>query len=237
MTDLNPLFDRKYECKICKQAYTSKKIRSKFIKIASYDTDFMPNYTSNELNPLLYFVNVCPYCGFSFTDDFSTYFAPGTLEDLYAKVCDQWKPHNFGETRTISDAIKTYKLALYCAQLKKEKHIVQAGLCIRTAWLYRLLGKTEEEVRFMSLAAKEYLSSFETDDYRGTQISDVRILFLIAECSYRIGDIDQCIRSLSKVMEMRRSTTETGLIEKAKDRWHEIRQERAQNGETLENLE
>ena len=237
MSDLNPLFDRKYECKICKQGYTTKKIRSKFIKVLSYDTDFMPRYSSDELNPLLYYVNVCSYCGFSSTDDFSAYFAPGTLEDMYAKVCEQWKPHNFGETRTIANAIKTYKLALYCAQLKKEKHILQAGLCIRTAWLYRLLGNIDEETRFMSLAAKEYITSYENDDYRGTQVSDVRILFLIAECSYRIGDIGQCTRFLSKIMEMRRSTEETGLIEKAKDRWQQIRQEKIQNGETIDDFE
>ena len=237
VSDLNPLFDRKYECKICKQTFTTKKLRSKFIKVASYDSDFMPNYTSEEVNPLLYHVNVCPICGFSSTDDFSPYFAPGTLEDLYAKVCNHWQPHDFGGVRTIPDAIKTYKLAIYCSQLKREKHILQAGLCIRTAWLYRLLDKTEEEMRFMRLATKEYLTSYETDDYRGTQVSDVRILFLIAERSYRIGEIEQCIRFLSKIMELRKSSTESGLIEKAKERWQQIREERANTGDTLEDFQ
>lgn len=236
MADLNPLFDRKYECKVCKQPFTTKKIRSKFIKVESYDTDFMPKYTSEEVNPLLYYVNVCPYCGYSSTDDFSPYFAPGTLEDIYAKVCDHWKPHDFSDQRTIQEAIQTYKLAIYCAQLKKEKHILLAGLCIRTAWLYRLLHMEKEELRFLNLASKEYLASYEADDYRGTQVTDVKILFLIAECSYRIGEIEQSIRFLSKIMEQRRTSTETGLIDKAKDRWQQIRDERALAGEALEDI-
>lgn len=237
MADLNPLFDRKYECKVCKQPFTTKKIRSKFIKVESYDTDFMPNYTSEEVNPLLYYVNVCPYCGYSSTDDFSPYFAPSTLENIYAKVCDHWNPHEFSDKRTIQEAIQTYKLAIYCAQLKREKHILLAGLCIRTAWLYRLLHMEKEELRFLRLAAKEYLASYEADDYRGTQVTDVKILFLIAECSYRVGEVEQAIRFLSKIMELRRTSTETGLIDKAKDRWQQIRDELALTGETLEDMQ
>jgi len=109
------------------------KVRSKFIKVSSYDTDFCPIYDTESIMGILYNVFVCPYCGYAYTNDFSKYFPLSTKEQIQEKICSKWAPHNFGEERSIRDAIKTYKLALYSATLKKEKHILIAGLYIRVA--------------------------------------------------------------------------------------------------------
>ncbi|MFE8702356.1 DUF2225 domain-containing protein [Cytobacillus sp. FJAT-54145] len=224
MTELTPLFDKKYECLICKKSFTSKKIRSRFIKVIDYDSDFCPNYSSDENNPMLYHVNVCPHCGYSFSDDFNPYFPPSSIEAIKNKVCEQWVPHNFSETRTREDAIKTYKIAVYCGTLKKEKHISIAGLYMRLAWIYRSLKNDQQEIRFLKLAAHEYMESYMADDYRGTQVSDVRILYLIGEVSRRIGNTEQAVKYLSKVIEKQRSTVETKIVEMARESWYEIRE-------------
>ncbi|WP_412762735.1 DUF2225 domain-containing protein [Peribacillus frigoritolerans] len=84
---------------------------------------------------------VCPHCGFSYSEDFSRYFPPTTMEIILEKVSSHWVPHHFSKEISIKDAINTYKLASYCGALKKEKHIILAGLCLRIAWLYRIKPK------------------------------------------------------------------------------------------------
>lgn len=232
LTELLPLYDKKYDCLMCKKTFTSKKVRSRFVKVTSYDSDFCPTYTSDEANPTLYYVKVCPHCGFSFSEDFQPYFPPGSTEVIKTKVCDQWVPHDYGGDRSVSSALQTFKLAAYCGMLKKEKHVNIAGLYMRLAWLYRSLDNQEQERRFMNLAQHEYTESYMADDFRGTQVSEIRILYLIGELSRRTDNIEQAIKYFSKVIEKQKSTTETKTVEMARERWYEIRELQKEKEET-----
>jgi uncharacterized protein len=224
MEILEPLFDRNLDCHMCRHKFTSKKLRSKFVKVDSYDTDFCPSYKEEEINGLLYNIYVCPRCGFSFSDDFSKYFPPGTKDEIQTKICDQWSSQDFGGIRTIEDSIKTYKLAAYCAGLKKEKFIVIAGLYLRIAWLYRLIKNKDQEFRFLKIAIANYNESYSRDDFKGTQVSEVRILYLLGELSRRVDDIEKAVKFFSMVIERQNRSVETTLVEMARDRWHDIRE-------------
>jgi len=223
MEELQPLFSRNLECHLCKEKFVTMKCRSKFIKVDHYDTDFCSIYKENSVNGLLYNIFVCPKCGYSFSSDFSTYFPSGTMEELISNICNKWVPYDFSGERSIKEAIRTYKLAAYSATLKKEKHVIIAGLYLRAAWLYRLQGAKQQEQRFMELAFHAYTESFSREDYRGTQISDVRIVYLLGELARRTGKEETAIRYFSKVIENRKRTVETKLIEMAQERWQEIR--------------
>lgn len=227
MEEIQPLFDRSMECLLCKQTSTTKKIRSRFIKVAEYDTDFCPKYEEGSVNALYYNIFVCPHCGFAYSKEFSKYFAPGTKELIIEKICSNWVSHSFSEERTIDDAIQTYKLASYSATLKKEKHITIAGIYMRITWLYRIKQDKEQEIRFMKLARHEYDESFSFGDYSGTQVSEIRILYLAGELSRRIGDNQKAMKYFSSVLEKQKSAVETSIIQMARDRWAEIKEEMA----------
>lgn len=122
-------------------------------------------------------------------------------------------------------AAKTIKLAAYCGTLKKEKHVSIAGLYMRLAWIYRAVPDHEQEQRFMKLAVDEYMEAYITDDYRGTQMTELRLLYMIAELSRRTGQIDQSVKYFSKVIEKQGSFNEAKIVEMARDRWQEIREE------------
>lgn len=224
MAELEPLYDKKYSCILCGHSFSTKKVRSRFVKSSGFDTDFAPAYALESENPNIYFVNVCPECGFSFTDEFSTYFPPGTREELSAKVTSQWIPQDFGTERTVGDAVKTYKLGSYCSTLKKEKHIVTAGLYIRIAWLHRSQNEPEQESRFLKLALREYVESYSTGDYKGTQVSEERLMYLIGELSRRTDNHQDAVRFFSKVIEKQKQSLEPKIIQMAKDRWQEMRE-------------
>lgn len=229
--ELQPLYDKSCTCIMCKKSFTTKRVRSRFVKIKEYDTDFCPVYELDGENPIFYQVKVCYHCGFSFTKDFSPHFPPGAKKLIQEKVCDKWVPQNFGETRTFQQATSTFILAAYCATLKKEKHITIAGLYMRLAWLHRSVQQKEKELRFLNLALKEYEESYRLADYEGTQVSEVRILYLLGEISRRTGQYPDAIQYFSRVVEQRSKTVERSLIDMARERWYEIREAMRTDGE------
>ena len=221
--ELTPYYQKDIECLHCKQKFKTTKVRSKFIKVESHHTDFQPIYENKEINPLLYNIFVCEHCGFSFTDDFTKYFAPGIKEIIQEQISSKWAPRSFGNERSFEEGIMAYKLGILSGTLKKEKFVNMAGLALRTAWLYRLQDQHQEEIRFLEIARNRYADSYSNDDYNGTQMSETRMLYLIAELSRKIGDIEYATRYFSKVIEKQSTSIEPTIIEMAKDRWHEIR--------------
>lgn len=227
---VTPFYDKKITCLNCKHLFTSTKIRARFIRIREPDSDFKPKYANDKINPTYYNVTVCPICGFSFTEEFSPYFAPGTKELIQQTITDKWNGREFGQIRTIDEAIETYKLAYLSATLKKEKSIALAGLALRIAWLNRDKSAVEEEMRFLTIARNLYKDVYAEEDYIGTQMSETRVLYLIAELSRRIGDEAEAVRSFSRVIEQQRTSLEPQIIELAKERWREMREEKDTEG-------
>ncbi|MGP7816311.1 DUF2225 domain-containing protein [Niallia sp. 01092] len=222
MISIEPLYDKQCTCPLCNTFFTTKKVRTRFVKMTNLDADFFPTYV--DYNPLLYYINVCPDCGFSFHDETSTNFSLNEKMMLIEKVSIRWTPRSFGNKRTITDAIIAYKLAAYCSLLRQEKHIVTAGIYLRLAWMYRLINEAEQEQRFMKLALQEYEASYMSGDYIGTKVSELTTLYLIGELSRRTDQINQATKYFSKVIEKQSKTIETNIIRLAKEGWYKIRE-------------
>lgn len=223
---VTPFYDKKNKCLNCDHQFTTTKIRSRFVRIAAPETDFKPVYANNKVNPTYYNVSVCPICGFAFTEDFSPYFVPGAKELIQQTITSKWSGRSFGSIRDVDEAIETYKLAYLSATLKKEKSISLAGLTLRIAWLNRDKGNVEEEIRFLTIARNLYAKSYSEGDYVGTQMSETRVLYLIAELSRRIRDDDEAIRGFSRVIEQQRTSLEPQIVDMAKERWREMREDK-----------
>lgn len=221
--DVIPYYEKKQECINCKKTFNSLKVRSKAIKVDHTESDFQPVYT-DDVNAYYYNVFVCEHCGFSFTEDFTKYFPPGTQQEVQEKITNHWVHHGFGDIRTVFQAIQAYKLALLSGTIKKEKYITMAGIALRLAWLYRSLKNEGQEQRFLKLARDHYMDSFSTDDYSGTQMSMVRVLYMVAELSRRIGDTENATRYFSKVIEKQSVGGDAKIIDMAKEQWNILRE-------------
>ncbi|MGD6817324.1 DUF2225 domain-containing protein [Metabacillus sp. 113a] len=225
--DFPHLYDKNTTCTLCRAHFTTKKLRSSFICIDYSDSDFYSHYRSETNNPLLYYVTVCPECGYSFSEEFSDQMSPSSRRRLTDHVSKRWTKRNFSVQRSMDMAVSSYKLALYCAELKLEKHASKAGLNHRLAWLYRSAGDHEQEHRFLDQSLNEYILSYMNEDYEGSKLTDMRILYLIGELSRRTGKEKQAIRYFSRIIEHQHRSPEKGIIEMAKDRWQEMRAEKA----------
>ncbi|WP_046175615.1 DUF2225 domain-containing protein [Domibacillus indicus] len=222
MSNVPLIYNKTMKCSHCQQSFNTTKVRKSTIKTAGQDTDLKPIYEAGQVNPLFYNVHVCFHCGYSFTEDFTPYFAPGTAEVLKASVSDHWVNQDFSGERSPSQAIKSYKLALYSGVLKKEKHLTLAGLALRTAWIYRDLGRKKEEKRFLSIAVREYEEAFSLEDV-AEKMSEIKVLYLLGELNRKLGRNDKAVSYFSKVIERQRNSNEKQIIEMARDRWHELR--------------
>ncbi|MCM3388188.1 DUF2225 domain-containing protein [Ureibacillus chungkukjangi] len=224
--ELSPFYEKKVECICCNKAFATTKIRSKLVKVESTDTDFCPTYSETSVSALYYNVFVCEHCGFSFTEDFSKYFGPGIKQQILDQISTKWVPRSYHHERSISEALEAYKLAFVCGSIKKEKFITLAGLTLRIAWIYRKLQNVNQEQRFLKIARDQYIESYSTEDYASTQMSDTRVIYMIAELSRRIGDLDLATRYYSKIIENQRVGGEAKVIEMAKEQWQLVREER-----------
>jgi uncharacterized protein len=222
--ELEYLYNKMVYCQMCQETYTTKKILTKYIRATKHDTDFCSYYTSTKINPLLYYVHVCPGCGYSSSDEFSTFFPPTSFETIQEKVCTNWNGANYCHERTVEQAINTYKLAIYCATLKKERHITLSGLYLRLSWIYRTEKmNVKEETRFLRLALNEYSDSYMNGDFVHTHLTEIKLLYLIGDISRRLGKNEQATRYFSHVIQMQKESIEKGIVEMAKDRWAEMR--------------
>lgn len=221
--ELIPYYNKAITCIHCKKSFKTTKIRKSSTKLTTTDSDFKPIYS--DINLLYYHVFVCEFCGLSFTKDFSPYFPPGTKEMMQQRICAHWIPHSFNGERNLDQAIQSYQLAIICGEIKKEKHVVLAGLALKTAWLYRDQGKIDWELRFLESARDEYIECYLIGDYQGTSMTEFKVLYLIGELSRRIGDLATATKYFSRIIEQQRTSTELRIIQLTKDVWQEMRTE------------
>lgn len=221
--EVNPLYDKQVKCPICSFTNTTKKIRSRFIRVEKIESDFLVHYQDMNLNPIFYEINVCSKCGYAFANTFSNSFSASALERIKNQITAKWKERDFSNERSIDLAVEAYKLAIISGALKQEKSIVLAGICLRLAWLYRLLNNNQQEERFMTIAHEKYKASYIEADYIGTQMTEMRLLYLTGELSRRLGLRDESVKYFSKVINHKNRTTETKLVEMAREQWYLIR--------------
>lgn len=229
IVEISPFYEKKMQCLLCKEHFPTTRIRSRQVRVVDHDSDFRPIYGDKEINPIFYNVAVCPHCGFASTDDFAPYFAPGTKESIQKNITAKWHSRSFGGIRTKEQAIEAYKLAYLSAMFKKEKHLTMAGMMLRIAWIYRDNENKPKELRYLETSRNLYIEAFSAGDYIGTQMTETRVQYLIAELSWRINDRAEAIRNFSRVIETQKRSTEPTVIQMAKDRWQEIRDDEAAN--------
>ncbi|HRU42534.1 MAG TPA: DUF2225 domain-containing protein, partial [Candidatus Diapherotrites archaeon] len=156
----NSLYSKKVVCPICSKQFSSMKAKVNSCKIKKKDEDFCTHYV--DLNPMYYEVFVCPSCGYA---------APETsLGELTEKEANLLKEafsgrevgRSFCDQRSLDDAIASYKLAIYTAELRKANASVLAGLCLKLAWLYRFKGDKQEEL-FLEYSLRNYLDAYDKE--------------------------------------------------------------------------
>jgi len=221
LSDMNPLYDKKVQCPVCNHLFSSKKVRTRFIKSSRTDSDFGMLFARDDMNnPLFYYVMVCPQCGFSFSEDVKRP-VPQTAKDrVKIEITDKMDNNiDYCGERDFSMAEKTFKLAIYSGQLIGEKHIAFARLCLRLAWLYRGIEKREEEMRFIKLAVSEFEQSYINSDFNPENTPEIYILYMIGELNRRLGNHNEALKYFASVTEHPDKSRNVKYVNMARNQW------------------
>lgn len=243
LSKLEPLYDKKIHCPFCENTFTTKKIRSRFVKVSRIDSDFCQVFERGQWNPFHYYVAVCPHCAFAFTDEFSAQVSPrvrqGVQEELY-----KWQtahPKSYCEQRSLFEATETYTWALKLADLLKEKNIVFASLSLRLAWIFRDQADSANEKRYLRQAAEFYENSFVAGDFAATNMVEMQVLYMIGELRRRLGDYREAVNSFGKVVQHDDRSRYSKFANMAREQWTqavaEYKQKKKEAEEELDEYE
>lgn len=219
-------YEKKMKCLYCSSPFITRRVRSRFSVPYKIDSDFCPHYREGNYNPHFYFVNVCPECGFAFSEEFSEQFPLGTKDAIQLRITKKWKKRDFGQIRDFKQAAEAYMLSILAGSLKKEKNSVMAGLSLRLAWLYREEDIVDQEERFLALALKGYEESFLYSDFTGTSMSELKVLFMVGELSRRLGQHDKAVMYFSKIIQHKEANEEPKIVNLARKQWQETTEDK-----------
>lgn len=208
------------ECVICHNKFNVTKVRTRLVMIKQ-DSDFCTYY--KEVNPYYYTIWVCPHCGYAARDTAFTEL-PSVLGEKVAAFLDGKDIRvDFSGQRTREQAIATYKLALYYADMIDVQPSKLAGMYLRLGWLYREGGQTDEEQLALSKAAEYYDLALSKERFPIDNLSEIGLSYLIGELFRRTGKIEQALLYLGKAVANNQAKMEPRIFKLAREAWHEAR--------------
>ncbi|SER98037.1 DUF2225 domain-containing protein [Salisediminibacterium halotolerans] len=212
-------------CTICHSAFSSQKLRSRYIRLKESHADFYKEYKDPLLNPLLYEVYVCPACGFSFTDQFDEVKDAECITSFKDKISANWGRRDFSAERSYEDASDAYKLALVASELTEQPYVVRGAVCMRLVWISRFLNNQREEARFRRQMLEHYKRSYLNGDFRDKGMSELVLLLLLGEYNRQEANFTDAQRYFSNVIEHKDRHLEPKIVEAVRNQWYELRSE------------
>ena len=214
-------------CPVCGQSTRVVKTKSKLIALQT-DEDFCVHY--KDFNPYYYTIWFCEHCGFAAEE--RTFLAPMPKrhkEKLLTFLNAHQMNLKFTEVRGVPEAIASFKLAIFYAQLVDQPLERQAGLMLEMAWIYRDAGEKEKETETLQKAADLYDRSLMTERYPLNGKTDNFVIYLIGAIYYRLGNIEKTTQYLSRIIGMQDIRRDDPRVyERARNLWIDIRSDKEQ---------
>lgn len=218
LTEGDLLFDKDVECPICQQKFKIKSVVASKAKRDISDIDMRPKYVS--IDPLKYDAIACNKCGFA---ALSAYFKDTLLTDNQIMLIKEGVTANYtsqpdknSDVYSYDEAIDKHKLALLSAVVKKARPSEKAYICLKLGWLLR--GKREtypqdagdfekvteecknEEMEYLEEAKKGFIFSLAHESGKICGMDPVTIEYLCAALEYDLGNNEECLRMVSKLI-------------------------------------
>lgn len=215
-------------CPVCGEKTHATKLKARLITLGT-DEDFCVHYEG--VNPYRYRIWLCEHCGFA-ADEKQFTEEPLSPRDK-AKIQELLEGRKinlpYTEERTVEDAIRAYKLAIYFVERVGWPLQKKAGYCMGMAWVYRDTEEHEKEAEMLRCAAELYEKSVMTEHYPIHGMSDSMALYIAGAAYYRMGDYEKATQMLSQIMsdqEVRKNDVK--LFERAQNLWIDLREKKAE---------
>ncbi|MCR4909537.1 MAG: DUF2225 domain-containing protein [Lachnospiraceae bacterium] len=211
------LLDKKYECTVCANKFTSRSIKSARVRMIG--TDDILRQQFEQLDTHKYDVVVCPRCGYATVSKFF-----GTISDrlkplIKEKIAPQFNYEEPAGAYSYNDAIRRYKIALTNIALTKGKDSEKAYLCLKLAWVME--GKEEclnpEAANYadqkercdmdlkgaIKLARDSFIAARAGEEFPIAGMDENTLDYLISALSVRLEDYNTASKLLSNIITSR----------------------------------
>lgn len=192
------IFLKQITCPVCNNIFKTPAVKVNAPRIASKDSDFFIRYLVE--NPYFYEVWLCPNCGYAaLKTDFEkirNFQCKLIKENITPKWVNREYPIPFNE----NVAIERYKLALLNSLVIESKSSTKAIICLKIAWMFRLLSDTISENNFLSQALIAFNDTYINEKLPVYGLDRFSIMFLIGELNRRIGEDKTALRWFSEVI-------------------------------------
>lgn len=214
------LYNTDKKCVMCDKEFPVTRVRNR-LSMLKQDSDFCTYY--KEINPYYYAIWICPHCGYAAQD---TYFEelPAAAANIKAFLAARKVNVNFSGQRTREQAIATFKLATFFAEMAGWVPSRLAGLYLRLAWLFREGGQTADEQVALDKAREYYEQAFLKERMPIGNMTELTVEYLCGELFRRTGKITEALSYLGKVVANPKAKQEKRILEMARDAWNEARE-------------
>ncbi|KAF2959932.1 MULTISPECIES: DUF2225 domain-containing protein [unclassified Thermotoga] len=216
---MSKFWEKEFTCPFCGTKFKKKMVFFDSIKIKARDIDLKPVF--EDVNPMFYEVVTCPNCYFSaFDKDFETITIKGeeTERKLKELLEEAQRKVELKNMENHTEAIKRYALSgIVYSVLNQRKKVAISYLKI--AWLFRELGKAEEEKRYLERALKEFESHYKYDYYE--ESDEPMILFYLGVLNQILGKRKEAARWYELLL--RKYDSKSLYAKVGRERWLELR--------------
>lgn len=196
--ELKNIFLKEINCPVCENSFKTPVVKAKSPRIASKDSDLFIRYTA--VNPYFYEVWLCPNCGYAaLKTDFEkikTYQKKLVKE----RITTKWINREYNLPFAENIAIERYKLALVNSIMSEGNFSTKAIICLRIAWLYRLLEDETNEINYIKQSLSAFNEAYSKENLPIYGLDRFSIMFLIGELNRRIGEDTIALKWLSEVI-------------------------------------
>lgn len=221
-------FNKEVVCPVCAADFFAINYKQKNFHFVRRDADFHEVYEGS-YSPIMFDVWVCPECLYAAKkDDF------GKIKvkeiELIAKGKEERKniagDIDFKEFRNYESARMSYLLAANCYDKIGYKNEYIGNLYLKSAWIAREKGKSEEEKKLIKESLKNFAKAEETGEGGRGALSELGFVYLMGELYRRVDDFVNAEKYFNKVIEQRDKTKEKDIVKMAATQFEQLKLER-----------
>lgn len=197
----NHIYNKKIECPICKNNFTTYAVKTTSPRMLGQDSDFFIKY--DVVNPYLYDVWTCNKCGYSsMKADFSNV-KKHQREKILLSITPKWSPRNYSSEATPNEAIEKYKLALINSMVLERPSSSNGMICLKIAWMYRLLKDNSNELIYLNKALNSFNHAYINEDFPLYGLEIDSMTYLIGELNRKLNNYDEALKWYSNTITIR----------------------------------
>ncbi|MCK4260711.1 MAG: DUF2225 domain-containing protein [Halanaerobiales bacterium] len=213
----NHFYKKKVTCPICLTPFHATVVKSNKCVSSGKDSDF--RYIYPNITPYLYDIWVCPQCFYASPKGVFNEIKPNEVNKIAQILAThQINMNPLGE-RKLETALISNKLALLTLSYRKVPASTIAGVCLKTAWIYRMLKNTKNERIYLEKALSYYEEVYSTEHFPIGGLTHLRAAYLIAEINRRLDNYEESIRRFDQVVRSPLAKSEPLIVRMARDQW------------------